>query len=113
MAEDSTRSVGTEAQLGKSEGKKRRHKRGTKTVGGATKRGMPLEYPKHPILKCLRIPQAVLENNAGKDCTDREAAKFAGGAARPQLKSVRPSSTDCSNVRHPGRSSPPTSLAAL
>jgi len=24
------------------------------------------------------MPQAVLENNAGKECTDREAAKFAG-----------------------------------
>lgn len=39
--------------------------------------GTNLAYPKHPILKCLRIPQAVLENNAGKECSDREAAKFA------------------------------------
>jgi hypothetical protein len=38
----------------------------------------PIGYPKQAILKCLRIPQAVLENNAGKECTDREAAKFAG-----------------------------------
>ena len=35
-------------------------------------------FPKHSIIKALRIPQAVLENNAGRDCTDREAAKFAG-----------------------------------
>lgn len=38
----------------------------------------PIGFPKQSILKCLRIPQAVLENNAGKECTDREAAKFAG-----------------------------------
>jgi hypothetical protein len=42
-----------------------------------TRPGGPIAYPKHPILKCLRIPQGVLENNAGKECTDREAAKFA------------------------------------
>jgi hypothetical protein len=44
----------------------------------AKRGGPPLAYPKHPILKCMRMPQAVLENNAGKECTDREAAKFAG-----------------------------------
>jgi hypothetical protein len=64
--------------------RKRGRKRGTsrkKNAGGArgaTRRGTPLAYPKHSISKCLRIPQAVLENNAGKECTDREAAKFAG-----------------------------------
>jgi hypothetical protein len=46
--------------------------------GGAKRGGATLAYPKHPILKCLRMPQAVLENNAGKECTDREAANFAG-----------------------------------
>src|SRR5690348_9827215 len=50
----------------------RRNGSGAKSGKGAT-----LAYPKHPILKCLRIPQAVLENNAGKECTDREAAKYA------------------------------------
>jgi hypothetical protein len=28
--------------------------------------------------KVLRIPRAILEQNAGKDCTDREVAKFVG-----------------------------------
>jgi hypothetical protein len=50
----------------------------TVTMAGTVKRGASLAFPKHPLLKCLRIPQAVLENNAGKECTDREAAKFAG-----------------------------------
>lgn len=35
-------------------------------------------FPKHSILNCLRIPKAILENNAGKECTDREAAGYAG-----------------------------------
>jgi len=58
--------------------KSSKRKKGAKAANGATRRGTPLGFPKHPILKCLRIPQAVLENNAGKECTDREATKFAG-----------------------------------
>ena len=79
MAEDTAQPVAIEAGPVESKGKKKKSKRkhGTRTGNGATKRGIPLGYPKHPILKCLRIPQAVLENNAGKECTDREAAKFA------------------------------------
>jgi hypothetical protein len=62
--------------------RKRRRKRAAKRqksvlVKSAKRGGPTLAYPKHPLLKCLRMPQAVLENNAGKECTDREAAKFA------------------------------------
>jgi len=57
----------------------RRKKKKPDAAGGAARRTAgPLAYPKHPIMGCLRIPRAVLENNAGKDCTDREAANFAG-----------------------------------
>jgi hypothetical protein len=35
-------------------------------------------FPKHAISACLRIPEAVLEQNAGRECTYKEAAKFAG-----------------------------------
>lgn len=34
-------------------------------------------FPKHPIAACLRIPKGILENNAGKECTDKEAAGYA------------------------------------
>jgi hypothetical protein len=79
MAEHIAESVATEAKPPRSREKKKKSKRKqrTKTAKGTAKRGVPLGYPKHPVLKCLRIPQAVLENNAGKECTDREAAKFA------------------------------------
>lgn len=35
-------------------------------------------YPRHSILKALRIPKAILEQNAGKECTDVESASFVG-----------------------------------
>lgn len=34
-------------------------------------------YPKDSLGTCLRIPQAILEQNAGEECTPREAAGFA------------------------------------
>src|SRR5262245_46664155 len=79
MAEEDVQPTIDEPPKGKRKKKKAsKRKKGARVVDAANKRGTPLGYPKHPILKCLRIPQAVLENNAGKECTDREAAKFAG-----------------------------------
>jgi hypothetical protein len=37
-----------------------------------------VSYPRHSIQKILRIPEAILAQNAGKDCTEKEAAKFVG-----------------------------------
>jgi hypothetical protein len=81
MAEENEQLTPAETASAKAKRKKKKsskRKKGAKAADGATKRGIPLGYPKHPILKSLRIPQAVLENNAGKECTDREASKFAG-----------------------------------
>ncbi len=48
-------------------------------------------YPRHSVKKALRIPKAILEQNAGKACSDREAAKFAGlayhGPSRVEISS--------------------------
>ncbi len=42
------------------------------------------KYPRHSINKALRIPRAILDQNAGHDCTDRQAAGFVGvGFAGP------------------------------
>lgn len=61
----------------KAKGSKRRtRKRAAKSAG--KRGGGPVAFPKHAISKCLRIPQAILDQNAGKECTYREAAKFAG-----------------------------------
>ena len=40
--------------------------------------GAHAKYPRHTVDKVLRIPRAILEQNAGKDCTDRETAGFIG-----------------------------------
>ena len=39
--------------------------------------GVP-NYPRHSLEKALRIPRAILDQNAGKPCTDEKAAEFAG-----------------------------------
>lgn len=38
----------------------------------------PAKYPRHSLEKVLRIPKAILEQNAGKACTDKESASFVG-----------------------------------
>lgn len=38
----------------------------------------PAKYPRHPLEKALRIPRAILSQNAGKECTDRDSALFVG-----------------------------------
>ncbi len=35
-------------------------------------------YPRHSLEKALRIPRAILEQNAGKECTDEESAIYVG-----------------------------------
>lgn len=35
-------------------------------------------YPRYWLGKCLRIPEAIQKQNAGKECTDQEAAKYVG-----------------------------------
>jgi hypothetical protein len=48
-------------------------------------------YPRHSVRKALRVPKAILEQNAGKACTDREALQFAGlayhGPSRVEVSS--------------------------
>lgn len=43
-------------------------------LGGGSK----AKFPRHPVGKAIRIPQAILEQNAGKACSRADAAKFLG-----------------------------------
>jgi hypothetical protein len=36
------------------------------------------KYPRHSVERALRIPKAILEQNAGKACTPQQAASFLG-----------------------------------
>lgn len=47
----------------------------SKKVKGA---GSQAKFPRHSIEKALRIPRAIIEQNAGKQCTEKESAGFAG-----------------------------------
>lgn len=62
-----------------------------KKASGRTRSGGANDYPRHSAKKALRIPGAILAQNAGKACTDREAAGFSGvgyhGPFRTELSS--------------------------
>jgi hypothetical protein len=45
------------------------------TNAGTTARA---KYPRHSVERALRIPKAILEQNAGKSCTPEEAAGYLG-----------------------------------
>src|SRR5438270_13357015 len=36
------------------------------------------KYPRHSLEKVLRIPKAILDQNAGKECSEQDTAKFLG-----------------------------------
>ncbi|MFC1603611.1 hypothetical protein ACFL5F_01165 [Planctomycetota bacterium] len=56
--------------------KKKASKKRAKTHGSQS--ASRPKYPRHSLEKALRIPLAILEQNAGKECTDKDAAGFVG-----------------------------------
>lgn len=72
------------------------------------------KYPRHSLTDALRIPTAILDQNAGKSCTDVQAAGFIGlkSAKGPTAsKSVRESNMD-SLIAPKARSSKSPNLVA-
>lgn len=63
---------------------KKRMKRPQSSVGKSqpasskTGDGNAAKFPRHSVEKALRIPRGIVDQNAGQDCSDREAAVFAG-----------------------------------
>ena len=49
-----------------------------KTTAKAKKRAPVINYPRHSVEKALRIPRAIVEQNAGKDCSEKDAANYCG-----------------------------------
>lgn len=49
-----------------------------KAKPGSKAAAQSAKYPRHSIDKTLRIPKAILDQNAGKECTVQESAKFLG-----------------------------------
>jgi hypothetical protein len=44
----------------------------------ASSDGALAKYPRHAVDKALRIPRAIIDQNAGKECSERDSAKFSG-----------------------------------
>lgn len=49
-----------------------------KTKKSSSSKSKSSPYPRHSIEKSLRIPRGILEQNAGKKCTDQESATYVG-----------------------------------
>lgn len=68
--------------VSKPSAKKRKSRRKRTKRGGPEKRPTAgrstARFPRHSVEKALRIPKAIIDQNAGKECTDRESAKFVG-----------------------------------
>lgn len=50
----------------------------TSTKGKGKSTSSSAKFPRHPLLKVLRIPRAILEQNAGQPCSERESAAYVG-----------------------------------
>jgi len=69
-----------------------RHSPGCPNGKGKPRGRAASPYFRHAVEKALRIPRAILEQNAGKDCSDSDAAKFIGlslsGATATEISSA-------------------------
>jgi hypothetical protein len=58
--------------------KKKKAAKKKKAPTPKVKSSVNINYPKHSIARALRIPQAIIQQNAGKECSDSESAKYVG-----------------------------------
>lgn len=76
------RGVKSKTKLAKSNSKKKaKAKQGKKKAAPAKKRsssGAGAKYPRHNVSDVLRIPKAILDQNAGKTCSDDQVAQYLG-----------------------------------
>jgi hypothetical protein len=64
----------------KPKAKARNRKTPAKSKATASKSAAPVaKFPRHPVERALRIPRAILDQNAGQPSSLAEAAKFLGG----------------------------------
>lgn len=92
------------------EKKKNASKKRKKSTSSSSKKAKspPAKYPRHAVDKALRIPRAILEQNAGKECTVKESAGFLGvGSTGPYTVEV------ASGIKYGFLSRPATGKVAL
>lgn len=65
----------------------------SKRKGAAKTRAPQAKFPRHSVSQALRIPKAILEQNAGKPCSAKDAAAFLGmkahGPFRVEISSAK------------------------
>jgi len=66
--------VKSRAKAAKPKGEKQIKLKKTKTKSS----GRTATFPRHSLERALRIPKAILEQNAGRECTEQESASFVG-----------------------------------
>jgi hypothetical protein len=57
-----------------------------RTPAVSTPKPTPPKYPRHSVERALRIPRAILEQNAGRPSSIAEAARFLGGTASGEFQ---------------------------
>src|SRR3984885_12444543 len=75
MADENAAAV--EPEVPPKKAKKKGKKAAKKKAAASGRARGPVKFPKHSILGCVRIPQAIVDQNAGEACSDREGAAFA------------------------------------
>jgi hypothetical protein len=79
MSTEDEREAGSAASKKKKAAKKKKSRRTKKvTKGRAQAVGSTTKFPRHSVEKALRIPKAIVDQNAGHDCTEVESAEFVG-----------------------------------
>ena len=58
----------------------KKKKKKKSVAGNSYKKGpaKTAKYPRHPLKKTLRLPRAILDQNAGKECSESALAGFVG-----------------------------------
>lgn len=67
--------------------RKRRKKGSTGRPRVGTAQNAPAKYPRHTVDRALRVPKAILDQNAGKECSEAEAVGFLGFKLSGELRS--------------------------
>jgi hypothetical protein len=87
MASSNGNKVTSKQKAKKKRGTKKKSRKGTKLKANTSrKESLQAKYPRRTVDKSLRVPQAILEQNAGKECSDREAAGFLGVTLSGELQ---------------------------
>jgi hypothetical protein len=64
------------ARKAKKAKKTKKATKATRAKGGES--GGTARFPRHTVEKALRIPRAIIEQNAGRECSEADSAKYSG-----------------------------------